>query len=254
MESQLEKYKQSLFGLLGKNISYSFSKSYFSEKFSQLGLKEYRYENFDIASITDFPELINQHKTLLRGFNVTIPYKQEIIPYLDEIDEVAEQIGAVNTVKISPTGKLIGHNTDVIGFRESLKPLIQKHHKKALVLGTGGASFAICFALQQLKIAYLKVSRSPQQQNEISYAEINQDILKEYSIIINCTPLGTHPNINEKPTISYSFLGKQHLLYDLVYNPAVTAFLAEGKIKNATIKNGLEMLELQAEESWKIWQ
>ena len=248
-----EKLNKELFGLVGKNISYSFSKGYFSDKFRNLQLINHEYVNFDIDKIEDLLSLVNQFKASLKGFNVTIPYKQSIFNYLDEVDATANEIGAVNTVKLTNNGKLIGYNSDVVGFENSILPLLNKHHTKALILGTGGASKAVGFVLKKLKIDFYKVSRNPIENREISYSEISEKLLKEHTIIINSSPLGTFPNIDQKPSIPYQFLTNKHLLFDLIYNPAETAFLIEGKKQGAQIKNGFEMLELQAEESWRIW-
>ena len=248
-----EKLNNILFGLLGKNISYSFSKTYFSKKFTNLQLTNHKYVNFDIENIEDFLEILSKYKKSLKGCNVTIPYKESIFNYLHEIDRTASEIGAVNTIKFSSDGKLVGYNTDVVGFEKSLIPLLKTHHTKALILGTGGASKAVAYVLKKIDIDYLKVSRNPKDNLAIAYADISNQLLNEYSLIINCSPLGTFPNINEKPMIPYQFLTSKHLLYDLIYNPVETAFLIEGKKRGTQVKNGLEMLELQAEESWRIW-
>ena len=237
------------FGLVGKNISYSFSKNYFTKKFKILGLDNYEYYTYDIESIQDLSIIINQH---VAGLNVTIPYKEQIIEFLDEIDEEANKIGAVNTIKIIKNNKLKGFNTDVYGFEESLQPLLESHHKKALVLGTGGASKAVVFVLQKLNIKYLIISRNPVN-DQLAYRDISKDILKNYKIIINCTPVGTFPDVDVYPDIPYQHLTEKHLLYDLIYNPAKTRFLMEGEKRGVTIQNGLKMLELQAEKSWEIW-
>lgn len=244
--------KPKLFGLLGRNISYSFSRGYFSEKFELLQLKNHKYINLDIASIDEFSRVLQENKDVLCGLNVTIPYKQEVIKHLDKIHPKAKKIGAVNTIRITKKGNLKGYNTDEYGFRKSLKPLLKRYHKKALILGTGGASKAIAHALKKLKIDYKYVSRSPKS-NQILYKNIDKELLKEYTIIINCTPIGTYPNVNECPAIPYQFINEKHLLYDLIYNPKETSFLHSGKIQGAIIKNGQEMLELQAEKAWKIW-
>jgi len=236
------------FGLVGKNISYSFSKDYFTQKFKDLKLDNYKYCNFDIQNIKEFPNIITDN---LKGLNVTIPYKEKVLDLLDEIDEDATKIGAVNTIKIT-NNKLKGFNTDVYGFEESLKLLLKTNHTKALVLGTGGASKAVVFVLKKLSIDYLVVSRNPVN-DQISYQDITKEIVKNYTIIINCTPLGTYPNMNNCPDISYNAITDRHLLYDLIYNPAKTKFLSKGEKKGATICNGLGMLELQAEKSWEIW-
>ena len=248
-----EKLNNILFGLLGKNISYSFSKTHFSKKFMDLQLTNHKYVNFDIENIEDFLEIVSKYNKSLKGCNVTIPYKESIFNYLDEIDRTASEIGAVNTIKFSSDGKLVGYNTDVVGFEKSLIPLLKTHHTKALILGTGGASKAVAYVLKKIDIDYFKVSRNPKDNLVLTYADISNQLLNEYSLIINCSPLGTYPNINEKPMIPYQFLTSKHLLYDLIYNPVETAFLIEGKKRGTQVKNGLEMLELQAEESWRIW-
>jgi len=239
------------FGLLGKNISYSFSSGYFSEKFDDLKLENHQYKNFDVNSIGEFRGLISSNS--ISGMNVTIPYKEEVIPFLDEIDQVALDIGAVNTIKFLESGAIKGYNTDVFGFENSLKPLLESHHKKALILGTGGASKAVAYALGKLNIEYQFVSRNPKSNTQISYVDIDESIILESTLLINCTPLGTFPDIKLCPDIPYQFITSKHLLYDLIYNPSITAFLNNGKEKGAKIKNGLEMLQMQAEKSWQIW-
>lgn len=241
---------QRLFGLLGKNISYSFSSGYFGEKFEKLQLENHSYVNFDISTIEKFPSLLSQS---IKGMNVTIPYKQEIIPFLDEIDTEAQEISAVNTIKFLENGRLKGFNTDVYGFKNSLLPLLKPHHTKALILGTGGASKAVDYALKSLKIDALFVSRKATETNQISYNELTEKIITDYTIVINCTPLGTFPNVEHCPNIPYQYISQNHLLYDLIYNPSETTFLQKGKKQGAVIKNGLEMLQLQAEKSWQIW-
>jgi len=242
---QKNKFK---FGLLGRNISYSFSKGYFTEKFKKMALDNYSYTNFDIATLDEF-RMIFQDEIV--GLNVTIPYKEQVIPYLDDLDLAAKKIGAVNTIKLVGD-RLVGYNTDVFGFEKSLKPLLKKYHTRALILGTGGASKAIRFVLEKLDIEFLVVSRNPADA-QISYQEISKDILETHVLIINCTPLGTFPNIEKSPNIPYQYITEKHLLYDLIYNPKKTAFLKKGEAQAAVIKNGLEMLELQAEKSWEIW-
>lgn len=234
------------YGLIGKNISYSFSRNYFNEKFKKETILNSQYINFDLDSLSQLNQIFNKKN---KGFNVTIPYKETIIPYLDELDLHAEKIGAVNTIQIKNNIKT-GFNTDWIGFKNSIVPLLKLHHKKALILGTGGASKAIKYALEQLKIEYKVVSRT---QADFTYNDLNESIIKEYLVIINCTPLGTFPNIEQAPQIPYEFITENHLAYDLVYNPEETQFLKNCKVKGAQIKNGLEMLEIQAEEAWKVW-
>ena len=245
-----KKYK--LFGLLGKNISYSFSKNYFSQKFENLNLSNHKYVNFDIDTIDSFTELI-KNQVNLKGMNVTIPYKEQVFPFIDKIDKTANKIGAINTIKFTKRGNLKGYNTDVFGFENSIKPLLKNHHKKALILGTGGASKAIAFALEKNKIKFKFVSRNPIGKKQISYSDLNKESIEKYTIIINCTPLGTFPDTDKHPNIPFQFINKNHLLFDLIYNPEVTEFLKKGLENGATIKNGFEMLQLQAEESWRIW-
>lgn len=233
------------YGLIGKNISYSFSRNYFANKFKKEDIKNSQYINFDIDNLSELNNIFNTNNF---GFNVTIPYKEVIIPYLDSLDFHAKKIGAVNTIKIE-NEKKIGFNTDWIGFKKSIEPLLNSHHTKALILGTGGASKAVIYALDQLKIETLMVSRY----GEISYEDLSEEIIQNHAIIINCTPVGTFPNIDAAPEIPYHFITKNHLAYDLIYNPAETLFLKKCKEKGAVVKNGLEMLEIQAEASWKIW-
>ena len=244
--------KNKLFALLGKNISYSFSRGYFTEKFKKLNLKKHKYVNFDLQKIENLPATIKEHQHL-KGINVTIPYKEAVIPFLDKLDKTAKKIGAVNTIKFTKRGNLKGYNSDVVGFENSILPLLKKHHKKALILGTGGASKAIAYALKRNKIKYKFVSRKPEKKKEISYEDLTKEVIEKYTVIINSTPLGTSPDLKKCPNIPYQFITQNHILYDLIYNPSETTFLSKGKEKGAVIKNGLEMLQLQAEESWRIW-
>jgi shikimate dehydrogenase len=238
------------YGLVGRNISYSFSRGYFIKKFETLGLQDHLYENFDLPEIGGFAPLIESYNNI-SGLNVTIPYKEAIIPYLDDLDANARKIGAVNTIKIEGNS-LKGYNTDVYGFRNALEPLLKKHHRRSLILGTGGASKAVAFVFDELGIAYQRVSRTPVA-HQLDYASLTESIIKENPILVNCTPLGTYPNILDKPPIPYEFIGPEHLLFDLIYNPEKTAFLKEGESHGAAISNGLRMLELQAEKAWEIW-
>ncbi|GGF77803.1 shikimate dehydrogenase family protein [Wenyingzhuangia marina] len=240
------------FGLVGKNISYSFSRGYFAEKFQKLGLENHQYVNFDLQEISLLEDIIKAKENGLKGLNVTIPYKQDVQPFLNSIDADAKEIGAVNTIKLNEDGTVVGYNTDVYGFQKSLEPLLKSHHTKALILGTGGASKAVAFAFKKLGIEYKFVSRTASE-NKWSYDDLNKEIIQEYTVIVNCSPLGTSPKVELKPEIPYQFLNSNHLLYDLIYNPAETTFLRMGKEQGAVIKNGLEMLELQAEKSWSIW-
>ena len=239
------------FGLIGRNISYSFSKKYFAEKFSQDLFDDCTYENFDIPSIEEFPTILKNNPDL-KGLNVTIPYKESIIPYMDTLSEKAFKIGAVNVIRFTKKGNLKGYNSDWFGFKKSLEPLLQSHHKKALILGTGGAAKAVAYALEQLGIFYTYVSRDASE-NTIDYSRINATTFDNYQIIINCTPLGTSPNIREFPPIPYTFFTEKHIAFDLIYNPEETQFLKKAKKKGAVIKNGKEMLIFQAEKAWKIW-
>lgn len=237
------------YGLVGKHIGYSFSQGYFTQKFKALGLVNYSYENFDIPDIAKFKALVAQPH--IKGLNVTIPYKEQVLPYLDELDPTAQKIGAVNTIKCTANG-LKGYNTDAYGFKKSLEPLLQPHHTRALILGTGGASKAIRFVLEGLNIATTYVSRSKKQQ-QYTYSELDAAVITAHPILINCTPVGTYPNVTEKPPLPYQYLGAQHLLYDLIYNPEKTAFLAAGEQQGASLCNGLPMLQGQAEKAWAIW-
>ena len=243
------------YGLIGYPLTHSFSKKFFTEKFT----KEHtdaEYLNFEIETIDKFPEVIANHPNLA-GLNVTIPYKEQVISFLNELDEAAKQVGAVNTVKISRKNNLPylkGYNTDTWGFENALKPLLKKHHKKALILGTGGASKAIKYVLAQLGIEFISASIEELKENEIRYQDIDKDLLTEFLLIINATPLGTYPNTETFPPIPYEAITGGHLLFDLVYNPETTKFMKKGKEKGAAVKNGYEMLLGQAERSYEIWQ
>ena len=239
------------FGLIGKNIDYSFSRGYFKNKFETENLS-HEYVNFDLNSITIFPDLIKNDSTI-KGFNVTIPYKEQIIPYLDKLDKTAKKIGAVNTIKITKKGNLKGYNTDYYGFRNSLKPLLRNQKYKALILGTGGASKAVAYALKKLNIPHKFVSRKAKKEFHLTYDSLDENIINSHQIIINCTPLGTFPDIKKYPLIPYHGITTNHILFDLIYNPAQTRFLKTGKLHGAKTINGLRMLELQAEKSWEIW-
>jgi shikimate dehydrogenase len=239
------------YGLVGKNISYSFSKKYFTEKFALGNLVDCTYKNFDLQSIEEFPTLIANNPDL-KGLNITIPYKEVVIPYLDKLSKNAAQIGAVNVIRLTKKGQLKGYNSDYYGFMKSLEPLLQPHHKKALILGTGGAAKAVAFALDQLGILYTYVSREAKE-GMIDYERINATTFDNYHIVINCTPLGTSPDTKAFPLIPYNFFSEKHIAFDLIYNPEETQFLKKAKKKGAITKNGYEMLVLQAEKAWKIW-
>lgn len=238
------------FGLLGKDIDYSFSKTFFTDYFKKNNIKA-EYINFDEAEIPKLSSLTSTHSNL-EGFNVTTPYKEAIIPFLDELDETAKRIKAVNTVKFE-NGKSVGYNTDAYGFIRSIFPLIENHHEQALILGTGGAAKAIASALKSMSIATTFVSRNPKNAGEIAYTDLTEELLNKHFLIINCTPIGTSPNEEKCPDIPYVYLTKKHFLYDLVYNPPLTKFLALGKQKGAKLSNGLKMLEYQALKAWYIW-
>ena len=247
----LEIKKNRQFGLIGKNISYSFSKTYFSKKFKELDLKNCSYENFDLETLDSFLTVI-QNNPNLQGLNVTIPYKETILPYLDCISKKASIIGAVNTIRFTKKGKLKGFNTDYFGFKKALVPLLESHHKSALILGTGGASKAVGFALKQLGISFTFVSREATE-DTIDYNSINTATFDDYQIIINCTPIGTSPNVGVCPALPYTAFTPKHLAFDLIYNPEETLFLQKAKENGAVIKNGMEMLVFQAENAWNIW-
>jgi shikimate dehydrogenase len=235
------------YGLIGKSLVHSFSKNYFEKKFEG---QQKQYSNLELASIDNIrsrPQLSG-----LSGFNVTIPYKEEIIQYLDELTAEAKAIGAVNCVEIIE-GRWIGHNTDFIGFRRTLLPLIENRVENALILGTGGASLAVAYVLKELGIRFFFVSRVPQNEQTCSYEQVTPLLLEKCKLIVNTTPIGQFPNTDEKPNLPYSSFTDQHVLYDLIYNPETTAFLQEGISQGARYCNGRTMLEIQAEESYKIW-
>jgi len=244
------------FGLVGFPLGHSFSKKFFTEKFEKEGITDCQYINFEIDHISKFPSIFTEN-TNISGLNCTIPYKQQVMQFLDEVDEAALQVGAVNTIKpvYSLQGlKLIGFNTDIIGFAKSLRPLIGNKHKKALILGTGGASKAIKYVLKQMNIEFISASIEEELfEDEIRYAEIDQKMIAERLLIINATPLGTFPKTEVCPTIPYQFIGPDHVLFDLVYNPEVTLFMKKGAEQGAVVKNGLEMLHGQALAAWEIW-
>jgi shikimate dehydrogenase len=257
------------FGLIGYPLGHSFSEKYFSEKFINEGLEDHKYELFPLQNLSDFLKLLKEEQELC-GLNVTIPHKIGVMYYLDEVDPVAKEVDAVNCIKFTKKNpvksifsgelctmtdnkpQLKGFNTDVYGFELSLRPLLEPQHKKALILGNGGAARAVKYVLEKLKIDYKFVSRKPLA-GMLAYKDITAATLKEYKIIINSSPVGTFPNTDEAPDIPYEFLDNKHLLYDLIYNPAETTFLKKGKEKGAKVKNGYEMLELQALKSWEIW-
>ncbi len=242
------------FGIIGYPLKQTFSPTYFGEKFSKEGI-DARYLTFPLSSITDFKGLLEQHP-YIAGLNVTIPYKEQVIPYLDELDSEAAKIGAVNVIKFTRNGgklHLKGYNSDVKGFLDSLKPMIKPWHTKALIFGTGGASKAVAHALANEGILYRFVSRNPKSSSEVGYSDLSPEIISEYKLLINTTPLGMYPNSDNAPEIPYEGIGDKHLAYDVVYNPDTTLFLKKAQERGAQIKNGLDMLYLQAKEAWRIW-
>lgn len=242
-----------LFGLIGFPLSHSFSATYFNNKFVEEQIVDCDYRLFAIPTISELTSML-QENTNLCGFNVTIPYKKEIFPFLTDIDPVAAEVGAVNAVKVIRNEKnveLHGYNTDILGFEYSLTPLLHGR-KKALILGTGGAAMAVAFVLKKLQIPFQFVSRNPSK-DSLTYHQIDQQLLEEYTIIINTSPVGMYPNITEAPALPYHLLNNRHLLYDLIYNPEITRFMKNGLEQGCEVKNGLEMLQIQAEEAWKIF-
>lgn len=243
-------------GLIGKSISHSFSKSYFEKKFVAESIAGFSYTNFDLDNLDSLHQIISTHH--LSGLNVTKPYKEEVIPYLNELDFTAGEIGAVNCIKISQKDNkpyLIGYNTDYYGFAQSIKPFLEPIHQKALILGTGGASKAVSFALKNVGVdVYYVTTGDKKAANYFHYSELNQYIMDAFKLIVNATPLGLFPDVNKCPAIPYGYISPQHLLYDLIYNPEETLFLKNGREKGAVTVNGLSMLKLQADKAWEIWR
>lgn len=243
------------YGIIGHPLGHSFSRNYFTGKFTREGINA-EYINFDIPDVSELPHIISSHPQL-RGLNVTIPHKMAVIPLLHELSPEARAIGAVNVIRVSrnPDGsvRLKGFNSDIIGFTDSIRPLLRPHHRKALVLGTGGASKAICHGLQALGIEWRYVSRT-EAPGRFTYDQLTPGLMEEYTVIVNCTPVGMFPHTDQCPQLPYEHLTSRHLLYDVVYNPTSTLFMQRGARHGATVKNGLEMLELQAIASWRFWQ
>jgi len=241
------------YGLIGYPLGHSFSKSYFNEKFENEGINA-EYINFEIPTLDSLPEILASNPEL-KGLNVTIPYKEKVISYLDSISPEARAIGAINVIRVDHKGNdtyLKGFNSDVIGFTKSIEPLLERFHKKALILGTGGASKAINFGLKSLGLETVFVSRF-ERPGTIQYSQITPDIIQEYNVIVNCTPCGMYPHIDECPQLPYEAMTSKNILYDLLYNPDETLFMKKGAQHGATVKNGLEMLLLQAFASWEFW-
>ena len=249
----MEKHKPNnlkRYGLIGKNIDYSFSRGYFAEKFDRESISNCRYENFDLPTIASLKPLLKD--VSIMGMNVTIPYKEAVIPYLDDLKGDAKTIGAVNTIVFDNQRKAIGYNTDAYGFEKALLDVLPSIPEKALILGTGGAAKAIAFVLEKNNIQARFVSRNPKE-NQWSYDQLDPEKIESHQLIVNCSPLGTHPNIEQKPDIPYAHVGPQHTLFDLIYNPQKTRFLALGEQQGARIQNGAAMLVNQAEEAWRLW-
>lgn len=238
------------FGLIGKSLRHSYSKSYFTQKFNAAGLVQHSYQNYELGSVGELLALKHNHPQL-KGLNVTFPYKEVVLPFLQSLSADAQAIGAVNTIAFK-NGELHGFNTDWQGFMQSIDPLLGIHHQRCLVLGSGGAAKAVGYALEQMGMTYLLVSRNPQGSGEVSYLEASS-LLADHRVLINTTPVGTFPAVNKRPPIELGNLSKEHLVYDLIYNPEQTLLLKEAEFKGAQIANGLKMLELQAELSWRIW-
>lgn len=237
------------FGLLGKKLDYSFSKGFFTALFEKNAI-DAEYVNIEVENLSDW--MASGEYKNYAGFNVTIPYKTEIIPFLDDLSEEARQIGAVNTVKVE-NGKLTGYNTDAFGFQQSIKPFLNNHHQRALILGTGGASKAVEFVLKNIGLNVIFASRNPQQSNEFNYSEINEHMLNACKMIVNCTPVGTFPAVNEKPDFPTELLTEEHFVADLIYNPEKTRLLLEAESRGAIIMNGHSMLKEQAMKAWQVW-
>jgi len=238
------------FGLIGYPLGHSFSKKYFTAKFEREGITENVYELYPLEQIGQLKDLLVSNPDLL-GLNVTIPYKEQVIAYLDSMSPVVQEIGACNCISIED-GQLIGHNTDVIGFSRSLLTKLKPHHKQALIFGTGGSAKAVAYTLKEMNIPFLQVSRTPTKEM-IAYEDIDQSILDVHTLLINTSPVGMYPDVTKAPAIPYAFIGADHYLFDLVYNPARTRFLQEGALRGAAVENGSDMLVIQAEASWEIW-
>lgn len=239
------------FGLIGYPLTHSFSKKYFTEKFQREGINDAVYELYPIREIYELRDILKSNPDL-QGLNVTIPYKQLVLRHLHSSVNIPSGVRACNCIRIE-NGKTFGYNTDVVGFEKSFKPGLKPFHKKALILGNGGATAAVAYVLEQLNIEYKIVSRKIHDMSSFTYNQLDKSIMQAHTVIINTTPLGMYPDIDSAPPIPYQFLGSGHYLFDLVYNPAITTFLKKGEEQGSTIKNGLQMLELQAEESWRIW-
>jgi shikimate dehydrogenase len=240
------------YGLIGEKLGHSFSATYFNDRFAKEGLTDYVYDLYELESIDAFTELISSTPEL-KGLNVTTPFKEQIIPFLDDVDDLAKRIGAVNTIKIE-NGKTKGYNTDAYGFKASIRPFLENKHERALILGTGGAAKAVASVLSEIGIQVFFASRNPVIQNAFAYKDLNEAIVNACLMIVNCTPVGMHPNEDSAPALTTSILGKNHFVVDLIYNPEETLLLREAKKQGAMVLNGADMLRFQAEEAWRIWQ
>jgi shikimate dehydrogenase len=249
-----------VFGLIGTPLTHSFSKKYFTGKFEKEHISDARYDLFPLEDISLLPDLLQKTENI-RGLNVTIPFKESVLPFLNELDDTARAVGAVNTIRLEPGNYLKGYNTDVYGFRQSIKPFLESHHERALILGTGGAAKAVAYVLKEIGLDCYFVSRkkgidkkeTAGKTNVFSYEEVNEYVIRHFPVIVNTTPVGMYPNTEEIPPLPYSFLTPQHFLCDLIYNPEETRFLKEGKSRGALTLNGLSMLHQQAEKAWEIW-
>ncbi len=239
------------YGLIGYPLGHSFSRAFFTEKFEKEGINA-QYLNFPIEEAGQLLDIVRRTPGL-KGLNCTIPHKQAIMPMMAELDPLAREIGAVNVVKVMPDGSLKGYNSDIVGFMESIRPLLKPHHRKALVLGTGGASKAVCVGLGRLGLEWTYVSRTAAE-GRLTYDDLTREVMEEYTVVVNCSPVGMFPKVEGAPALPYASLTPRHLLYDLVYNPTETTFMRKGAERGAVTKNGLEMLHRQALESWRIWQ
>lgn len=239
------------FGLIGKKLGHSFSATYFNNRFQKENLNDHLYSLFELGSIEEFPDLLMNTPDLC-GLNVTIPFKEAVLPYLDEIDPSAKAIGAVNTIQFK-AGKTIGYNTDAYGFKASIRPFLENKHERALILGTGGASKAVAHVLEELGITVFYASRNPQNQQSFRYEDVNEPIMNACLLVVNCTPLGMHPNIAEIPAIPMHLIGPNHFVVDLIYNPEETLLLHHAKENGAIVLNGLDMLHFQANKAWEVW-
>jgi len=245
--------KPKILGLIGYPLTHSFSKQYFTEKFRKEGVTNYVYRNFELSDINFFPELLKTHPDIA-GLNITIPYKEKILDFVDELSPEVAAIGATNTLVIHPVSKKItAYNTDIYGFKQSLLPCLKPEHRKALILGTGGAAKAVAYTLRQLNIDAVMVSRQPKNATQLSYTDLNEKIVKSHLLVVNTTPLGQFPEVEKRPAFPYNFITGKHLFYDLIYNPAKTTFLQIAENQGAIVCNGLNMLQLQAEKAWRIW-